>query len=55
MDDETAIERPKPYNRKNHEDREDRGDPEMEKFRLYLTEVKTLVLAHESTGASNLH
>ncbi|MFW9916408.1 MAG: hypothetical protein ACFFGZ_12450 [Candidatus Thorarchaeota archaeon] len=32
----------------------DREDRDMEKFKLYLTEIKTLVLAHESTGASNL-
>ncbi len=48
MEDEKFIE----HQRQDSE--KDREDHDMEKFKLYLTEIKTLVLAHESTEASNL-
>ncbi|MHA2271907.1 MAG: hypothetical protein ACXACI_08595 [Candidatus Hodarchaeales archaeon] len=48
MENEKFIEREKQDSEKDHDDHE------MEKFKLYLTEIKTFVLAHESTEASNL-
>jgi hypothetical protein len=48
MEDEKFTER------ETQDSEKDREHQEMEKFKLYLTGIKTLVLAHESTEVSNL-